>query len=142
MKSLIDEHQVRAFFIDYVGLIQPSKEREIKAYEIGDITRALKNFANEMRVPVICLAQLNRQADQNNRPQLSMLKDSGNLEQDADSVIFLHRKDLYDPNEKPGQIEIIISKNRHGATDSKSFQFNKEIGVLSEYLDQPLISWD
>jgi len=143
MRRLADEHGVKAFFLDYIGLVEPIKSRDIKAYEIGDITRSFKNFANESKLPIICLAQLNRQADSTSRPQLSMLKDSGNLEQDADSVMFLHRRDLYDPNDKPDQIEVIIAKNRHGATDSKSFHFKKEIGVISEHVEQSIaVTWD
>ncbi len=142
MRSLVDEHNIAVFFIDYVGLIQPAKEREIKAYEIGDITRSLKNCANELKVPIICLAQLNRQAEQNHRPQLSMLKDSGNLEQDADSVLFLHRRDLYDPNDRPDQIEVIVAKNRHGNVSSRFFQFAKEIGVVSELVEENSVTWD
>ncbi len=140
MRKLVAEHEVCAFFIDYVGLIKPTKERDIKAYEIGDITRTLKNLANELQIPIVCLAQLNRQAEQCSKPQLSMLKDSGNLEQDADSVIFLHRRD--DSSDQQGQIEIIIAKNRHGITDTFSFQFTKEIGVISEFSNKSNFVWN
>lgn len=144
MRKLAEEYGVKVFFIDYIGLVEPIKQRDLKAYEIGDITRSFKNFANEARLPIVCLAQLNRQADNTNRPQLSMLRDSGNLEQDADSVIFLHRRDLYDPNDKPDQIEAIIAKNRHGITTSKTYHFKKELGTISEFIDveQTALSWE
>ncbi|MCH9625885.1 MAG: Replicative DNA helicase [Chlamydiales bacterium] len=142
MRKLADEHQVKAFFLDYIGLVEPIKSRDIKAYEIGDITRSFKNFANESKLPIICLAQLNRQADSTNRPQLSMLRDSGSLEQDADSVMFLHRRDLYDPHDKPNQIEVIVAKNRHGITNTKTFHFKKEIGVISEFIEKPIATWE
>ena len=80
----------------------------------------------------ICLAQLNRDADTATLPKLSQLRESGNLEQDADIVIFIHRQDYYDKNNKPGQAEIIVAKNREGDGGSVMFDYNETSWLLSE----------
>lgn len=130
MRALVEQKKVCAIFIDYIGLIEPPKERTNKSYEIGDVTRALKNFANTYQLPIICLAQLNRQADNGIKPQLSMLKDSGNLEQDADSILFLNQP------QQIAHLEVLVLKNRHGAVGSCYFEFQKDIGLIQAIVDR------
>ena len=116
-------------FIDYLGLMQSATKKENRVQEISDITRNLKILAKEMKIPVIVCAQLNRETEgkgkKSHKPQLSDLRESGSIEQDADIVLFMYR-DLYygDPGDAEAQqidkskAECIVAKNRHGGVDS------------------------
>ncbi len=106
--------------IDYLQLMQSDRRTDNRVHEVADISRNLKLLAKELNVPVICCSQLSRGPEQrtDKRPMLSDLRESGSIEQDADSVIFLYRSEYYDTaaNEEDGNIaEVIIAKNRHGA---------------------------
>ena len=116
--------------IDYLGLMQGDKRAENRVQEVSAISRALKIMAKELGVPIICCAQLSRgpESRQDNRPQLSDLRDSGAIEQDADAVIFLYRSEYYkkedrDPNTM-SIAEVIIAKNRHGETRTVRMGWN------------------
>ncbi len=107
--------------VDYLGRIAPSARRASRYEAITDISAELKALAVELNVPLLALAQLNREnaAREDKRPQLSDLRDSGAIEQDADAVVMLHRKDYYVMAETPMraqavEMEIIVRKNRHG----------------------------
>ncbi|MBE6531539.1 MAG: replicative DNA helicase [Ruminococcaceae bacterium] len=107
--------------IDYLQLMQSDRRSDNRVNEVADISRALKIMAKELNVPVICCAQLSRgpESRTDKRPMLSDLRDSGAIEQDADTVIFLYRDEYYktEGNQDEGNIaEIIIAKNRHGST--------------------------
>ncbi len=99
--------------IDYLQLMQSENHSDNRAQEVGEISRGIKLMAKEFGVPVLTCAQLNRAVESRKEgvPQLSDLRDSGSIEQDADSVMFLHRKE----NEE-SKVQVIIAKNRHGAT--------------------------
>jgi replicative DNA helicase len=99
--------------IDYLQLMQEETRTDNRAQAVGEISRGIKLMAKEFGVPVLTCAQLNRavEARKEGLPQLSDLRDSGSIEQDADSVMFLHRKE----NEEQ-KVQVIIAKNRHGAT--------------------------
>lgn len=101
--------------IDYLTLIEGSGRRE-RHLEVGEITRNLKRMARRLKVSIIVLAQLNRAVEQrqDKRPLMSDLRDSGEIEQDADKILFLHRDDYYDRNEVQNTIEVIVAKNRNG----------------------------
>ncbi len=104
--------------VDYLQLMQGSKRNDNRQQEISEISRSLKVLAKELGVPVLALSQLSRAAATrtDHKPQLSDLRESGAIEQDADMVIFLHRPDYYDPNtEKKNIAECIIAKHRNGA---------------------------
>ncbi len=109
--------------IDYLGLMQSSKKIDNRVQEVSDITRNIKVMAKELGVPVICCAQLSRGTEGRNdkRPQLSDLRDSGSIEQDADMVLFLYRSNYYDTDNKDeiaseaNTAEVIVAKNRHGS---------------------------
>jgi len=110
-----------AIFIDYLQLIVGSgKGRENnRVQEVAEISRSLKNLARELDIPIITGSQLSRLVESrpDRRPQLSDLRESGSIEQDADVVIFLHREELYDPDtDKKGVADIIIAKHRNGET--------------------------
>ena len=107
--------------IDYLQLIEPDNPRDPRQEQVARIARRLKMMARELEIPVLCLAQLNRQAEvsRDNRPRLSHLRESGAIEQDADVVMFVHREEYYQTNDEDrervkGAAEIIIAKQRNG----------------------------
>ncbi|MPM53524.1 Replicative DNA helicase [bioreactor metagenome] len=104
--------------IDYLQLMQSQRRTENRVQEISEISRSLKIMAKELNVPVLCLSQLSRGPDSraDKRPVLSDLRESGAIEQDADSVLFLYNDEKYNPDtEMRNMAECIVSKNRHGA---------------------------
>jgi len=115
--------------IDYLQLMQGSgygKNSENRVTVVGEISRSLKIMAKELNIPVICLSQLSRAVESrtDKRPILSDLRESGAIEQDADSVMFLYRDEYYHENtEDKGLAECIVSKNRHGETGTVKLQW-------------------
>ena len=107
--------------IDYLQLIEPDNPRDPRQEQVARIARRLKTMCRELDIPVLCLAQLNRQAEvsRDNRPRLNHLRESGAIEQDADVVMFVHREEYYQTNDEDrervkGSAEIIIAKQRNG----------------------------
>lgn len=131
-KSMHEEGRAQVLFVDHIGLMKAGNDYGNKTYEVGEITRELKLLAVRFQIPIIALAQLNREADKPSPPTLSTLKDSGNIEQDSDSVIFIHRRDYYDKIDKPGQAQVIVAKNRHGDSKEVTFEYDKESWKLKE----------
>lgn len=110
--------------IDYLQLIDPDNPRDPRQEQVSKISRRLKGLARELDIPVLCLAQLNRQveASRDNKPQLSHLRESGAIEQDADIVMFVHREEYYQTNEEDrvrvkGEADLLVRKNRNGPTE-------------------------
>jgi replicative DNA helicase len=116
-----------AIVVDYAQLIDFPDSRSNRQEQMAKVSRRMKLLAREADCPVILLSQLNRLVEQreDRRPRMSDLKESGAFEQDADLVLLLHRPEYYDPNESPGQAEVIIAKNRHGRTGSVNLTFLK-----------------
>jgi replicative DNA helicase len=118
--------------VDYLQLIEPDNAKDPRQEQVAKITRRLKGLAREMQVPVLCLAQLNRQAEaaKENRPRLSHLRESGAIEQDADVVMFVHREEYYHSGEErqqfAGQAELIIAKQRNGPIGDVGLLWHKE----------------
>ena len=114
--------------IDYLQLITPEDSRIPREQQVSAMTRQLKNLARSLGVPVIVLAQLNRALENrpDKRPKLSDLRESGAIEQDADVVMFAHRPEYYDPEDSPGECEIIISKQRNGKTGTAKLYWKAE----------------
>ena len=132
-RRLAVEHQLDLVIIDYIQLMQGRGRFENRTLELGSISRSLKGLAKEMRVPVVVLSQLSRapESRSDHRPQLSDLRESGALEQDADVVMFIYREDMYgDKSEPPtdadGVAELIIGKQRNGPTGVVKLAFIRE----------------
>lgn len=109
---------MRLGILDYIQLVRNSGKGKSREREIGEIPTMLKQLAKSLRIPVVALAQLNREVDkrENKRPVLSDLRDSGQLEQDADVIIFLYREGYYNKRIEDNTAEIIIRKGRHIGT--------------------------
>ena len=107
--------------VDYLGLLQPERSRSSRYEEITAISNSLKTLARSLKVPVLCLAQLNRASEQraDKKPGLADLRDSGAIEQDADVVLLMHRPDMYDDEAERGDLVFVstqIAKDRHAGT--------------------------
>jgi len=126
------ENGLGLIVIDYLQLIEPDNPSDPRQEQVAKMARRLKGVAREIDVPVLCLAQLNRQAEvsKENRPRLSHLRESGAIEQDADVVMFVHREEYYrTPDEREqvaGQAEIIIAKQRNGPIGEIELVWRKE----------------
>jgi replicative DNA helicase len=123
-------HDIRLIIIDYLQLMD-NPGVESRQQQISEISRAIKQVARDLRVPVIALSQLNRatEARDGHRPRMSDLRESGSIEQDADVVMLLHREDYYkkqsDPEYVPDNIaEVIIAKQRNGPTGTVKLYFD------------------
>lgn len=138
-RRMKESYDIKLLIIDYLQLISgssTSRNSDNRVNEISEISRMLKNLARELDVPVICLSQLSRKVEERtgHRPQMSDLRESGSIEQDADIIMLLLRREYYDPNDKPGQAELIVAKNRHGGVGSVNLTFRKEIGQFANYV--------
>ncbi len=115
--------------IDYLQLIKPEDSSKSTNDQVGEISRGLKLLARELKIPVIALSQLSRNVErrEGNKPQMSDLRDSGNIEQDADIVMFLYREEYYKKNsERAGEADLIVAKNRSGSTGELKYQFQAQ----------------
>lgn len=122
------EHGLGLIIIDYLQLMEGKRSGDgNRVQEISEISRSLKGLARELQVPVIALSQLSRAVEHrdNKRPQLSDLRESGSIEQDADIVMFLYRDDYYNPEtENKGITEVLIKKHRNGPIGGVDLHFN------------------
>ena len=137
-------HGLDALFIDYLQLVRGTGRSENRVNEISEITMGLKAIAKELDIPVVALSQLSRQVEnrEDKRPQLSDLRESGSIEQDADVVMFVFREEYYKEREKPGdhelekmtiwqdemerlhsKAEVVIGKQRHGPIGTVDLSF-------------------
>lgn len=137
-RRMKEAHNIGFLVIDYLQLISGSgnlRTMENRQTEISEISRMLKNLARELNIPILCAAQLSRKVEerQGHRPMMSDLRESGSIENDADVVMMLFRRDYYDKYDKPGMAEIIIAKNRHGPAGDVQLTFRKEIGQFANY---------
>ena len=132
-RRLKRSHDLGLIVIDYLQLIDPDNSRDPRQEQVSKISRRLKGLAREMQVPVLCLGQLPLQLDapSSNKPQLSHLRESGAIEQDADIVMFVHREEYYMTNEEDreqvrGQADLLIRKNRSGPVGEVKLTWSHE----------------
>jgi replicative DNA helicase len=111
-------HGIQQVAVDYLQLESTGKRVESRQVEVSELSRSWKLIAMELDLSVIVVAQLNRGPEQrtDKKPMLSDLRESGSLEQDADNVVLLHRPDVYDPDDRPGEADLIVAKQRGGPT--------------------------
>jgi replicative DNA helicase len=127
--------------IDYIGLIDAPQEdfRASRAEQVSHISRGIKGMANALEVPIIAVAQINREPERraDRRPELSDLRDSGSLEQDADGVLFLYRDDYYDNEaENKGEAELLVAKQRQGESGVKLYMhWDADHGRYKEFVN-------
>ena len=152
------QHRIGMIVVDYLQLLQGSGNNRDgnRVQEISEISRGLKTLAKELDLPVLALSQLSRAVEQreDKRPQLSDLRESGSIEQDADIVMFVYREDYYVAAQEPrdpddpkhavwaeqmakvyGLAEVVIAKQRHGATGKVRLKFEAEITKFSDLAD-------
>jgi replicative DNA helicase len=132
-RRLASEHKLHLIIVDYIQLMQGRGRFENRTLELASISRSLKGLAKELGVPVVVLSQLSRapESRSDHRPQLSDLRESGALEQDADVVVFIFREDQYAdksaaPTDAQGTAELIIGKQRNGPTGVVKLAFIRE----------------
>lgn len=128
-------HGSRLMVLDYLQLVQSTGRTENRQQEVSNLSRGLKLLAKELQIPVVVCAQLNRKAEDRSdkRPQLSDLRESGAIEQDADVVILLHRDDYYEKESgRAGEADLIVAKHRNGPTDTITCAFQ---GHFSRFVD-------
>ena len=135
------QHDIQVVIVDYLQLMTAgSDNRGSREQEVSAISRSLKAIAKELNIPILALSQLNRSVEsrEGKRPQLSDLRESGAIEQDADIVVFIHRPEYYGIDEDDsgnslrGVAEIIIAKHRNGATGDVHLSFKKELAKFSD----------
>jgi replicative DNA helicase len=127
-RRMMAEHHLDMIVVDYLQLMQ-GRNRENRVQEVSEISMFLKNMARELDIPVVALSQLSRAVESRTSriPQLSDLRESGSIEQDADVVMFIHREELYNPEtDRKGIADLIISKHRNGPTGQIDLYFVKE----------------
>ncbi|MGD8327824.1 MAG: replicative DNA helicase [Acidobacteriota bacterium] len=138
-RRLKAEHGLDLIIIDYLQLMSLGGRYENRNLEIGAISRALKGLAKELEVPIIALSQLSRapESRSEHRPQLSDLRESGNLEQDADVVAFIFREEVYNPDPTvQGLAELIIAKQRNGPIGTVPLAFLKQFTAFKDREDR------
>jgi len=125
-RRLKAEKQLEMLVIDYLQLMQAGGRFENRNLEIAAMTRAFKQLAKELDIPVVLLSQLSRMPERrggDHRPQLADLRESGAIEQDADMVLFVYRDAIYNEEADPRDAELIIAKNRNGETGTIELVF-------------------
>jgi replicative DNA helicase len=160
-RRLKRQKNIGMVIVDYLQLLQGAgrNNNDNRVNEISEISRGLKTLAKELNVPVIALSQLSRAVEQreDKRPQLSDLRESGSIEQDADIVLFIYREDYYLATKQPaedhpefatwqeemgrvyGLAEILVSKQRHGATGKVRVRFDSRITKFSDRVDEAFL---
>lgn len=124
-RRMLKEFDLKLVVIDYIQLMSSGKKVESRQQEVSEFSRSLKLLAKELKVPVIALSQLNRKSEEgtNKKPELSQLRESGSLEQDADVVILIHRDLTGGEAARPGEADLILAKQRNGPIGNSTVLF-------------------
>jgi replicative DNA helicase len=127
-RRLKAKHGIRIVVIDYLQLIDPDNRRDSRQEQVAVISRRLKFLARELQIPVVALAQVNRSSEdrQDHKPRLADLRESGSIEQDADTVMLLHRPEMHEPGQHEGVLEVIVAKQRNGPTGEVTLTYLKQ----------------
>jgi replicative DNA helicase len=127
-RRLRKRQDIKLVIIDYLQLIEPENRRDPRQEQVAQTSRRLKFLAKELNIPIVALAQVNRSSEdrQDHRPRLADLRESGSIEQDADTVLLLHRPDRYEPGQHEGIIEVIVGKQRNGPTGEVTLAYLKQ----------------
>ncbi len=142
------EGRIGLIVIDYLQLIEPDNASDPRQEQVAKIARRLKGLARELETPVLCLAQVNRQAEdaREHRPRLSHLRESGAIEQDADVVMFVHREEYYrrgdERDQFAGQAEIIVAKQRNGPIGDIEVVWRKDFTRFEDKAPERLEEFD
>lgn len=123
------KHDIKILFVDYIQKIKPTVNTQNKVEAVGEVAEGLKNIGKELNIPVVALGQINRGVEQrpDKRPMMSDLKNSGDIEQEADVIIMIYRDEYYNPeSDKKGVAELLIEKNRSGPVGSFEVAFKPE----------------
>jgi replicative DNA helicase len=139
LRKLMARNSIRVVVIDHMQLMKGVGRFESRHQELSEISHALKHLATRMEVTVILVSQLNRECEKSGRrPQLADLKETGSLEEDADIVMFVHRPEQYNRQDRTlhGQAEFIVSKHRNGPTGKRSMLFQEEFQRFVEVTNQ------
>ena len=143
-RKLQAKHNIGFVIVDYIQLMDAGIKRDSREQEISYISRSLKALAKELNIPVMVLAQLNRNVEARavKRPSLADLRESGSIEQDADLVMFIHRPEQYgekleDGSDSNGVACLTLAKHRNGATGNVDVKFFKEKGRFGNYINMP-----
>jgi replicative DNA helicase len=137
-------HHIRAVFVDYLQLIEPDNRRDSRQEQVAAISRRLKHLARELKIPVVALAQVNRSSEdrQDHKPRLADLRESGGIEQDADTVMLLHRPEMYEPGQHEGTVEVMIAKQRNGPTGEITLTYLKQFMRFENFAVESPFSYD
>jgi replicative DNA helicase len=137
-------HGIKMVAIDYLQLIEPDNRRDSRQEQVANISRRLKFLARELQIPVLALAQVNRSSEdrQDHRPRLADLRESGSIEQDADTVMMLHRPELYEPGQHEGVVEVLIAKQRNGPTGEVTLTFLKQFMRFENFAVEAPFTYD
>lgn len=162
-RKLKRTHGLDVLIIDYLQLLRPATAKDSRVNEVSEITQGLKAIAKELNIPVIALSQLSRQVEsrEDKRPQLSDLRESGSIEQDADIVMFVFREEYYREREKPsehdlaamadwqqkmeschGKAEVILGKQRHGPIGTVELAFESQFTRFGNLEKQRASEWE
>lgn len=128
-------HGIRLVVIDYLQLIEPENRRDPRQEQVAQISRRLKFLARELKIPVIALAQVNRASEdrQDHKPRLADLRESGSIEQDADTCFMLHRPGKFDGGVEDNVLEVIVAKQRNGPTGEVTLAYLKQYMRYENY---------
>ncbi len=142
-RRLQAEHKLGLLIIDYLQIMEYPKDTENTQAAIASLSGSLKALAKELNIPVLLISQLNREGERDSRkPQLSDLRGSGAIEQDADLIMFIHRPELYSKEENPkeqGIAEILIAKHRNGPTRNIKLSFIRDFTRFENYTSEKVV---